>query len=145
MKCARWAQQRAFPIIADVSSWEDAQRAVQTTISEMGGFHVLVNDAGINPRSEGFFEINPADWTRAISVNFTGPFMMARAAVPHLREQGWGRIIGVTTSYTTMLRGAPYGPSKAGHEALISVMAHDLRDTASPSMPCCRAARWTPI
>ena len=46
-------------------------------------------------------------------------------------EQGFGRIIGVTTSMDTMWRkgGAPYGPSKAGHEALVAIMAQDLEGT----------------
>src|SRR5205085_1486795 len=47
----------------------------------------------------------------------------------HLLEQGWGRIIGVTTSLDTMIRGAPYGPSKAAHEAFIAVMARELEGT----------------
>ena len=45
--------------------------------------------------------------------------------------QGWGRIIGVTTSMDTMWRkgGTPYGPSKAGHEALVAAMAQELDGT----------------
>ena len=56
---------------------------------------------------------------------------MARAAVIHMLDQGWGRIIGVTTSMDTMWRkgGAPYGPSKAGHEALVAIMAQELEGT----------------
>jgi NAD(P)-dependent dehydrogenase (short-subunit alcohol dehydrogenase family) len=61
-------------------------------------------------------------------VNLSGAFFMARAVVGHLRDQGWGRIIGVTTSLDTMWRkgGTPYGPSKAGHEALVAAMAQEL-------------------
>lgn len=53
------------------------------------------------------------------------------AAVAHLLAQGWGRIIGVTTSMDTMWRkgGSPYGPSKAGHEALVAIMAQELEGT----------------
>ena len=45
--------------------------------------------------------------------------------------QKWGRIISVTTSMDTMWRkyGTPYGPSKAGHEALVAAMAGELADT----------------
>lgn len=119
----------AIPVVGDVSNWNDAQRTVETTIRTLGGLHVLVNNAGINPRTEGFWELASETWSKAIGVNLTGPFMMARAAVDHLRAQGWGRIIGVTTSLSTMLWGAPYGPSKAGHEALIAAMARDLQGT----------------
>ena len=56
---------------------------------------------------------------------------MAKAAVGPMLQQKWGRIIGVTTSLDTMYRagGAPYGPSKAGHEALIATIAQELEDT----------------
>ena len=66
-----------------------------------------------------------------IDVNLSGPFLMSHAVAPHMIEQGFGRIIGVTTSMDTMWRkgGAPYGPSKAGHEALVSIMAQDLEGT----------------
>ena len=48
---------------------------------------------------------------------------MARAAIGHLREQGWGRIVGVTTSLDTMIRNLPYGPSKSAHESFIAIIA----------------------
>jgi 3-oxoacyl-[acyl-carrier protein] reductase len=122
-------------IVGDVTKPEDAERAVQTTIQELGGLHILLNNAGINPRFESgqsgpaFSQITPDAWMRAFAVNVNGPFFMARAAVGHLLAQGWGRIIGVTTSLDTMLRSAPYGPTKAGHEAFISVMARELAGT----------------
>ena len=56
---------------------------------------------------------------------------MSRATAPHLLAQGWGRLISVTTSLDTMIRGhnAPYGPSKAGHEAFVATMAQELEGT----------------
>lgn len=113
-------------MVADVTNPADGERAVQRTIAELGGLHILVNNAGINPRSSNFWETKPDDWTRTMAVNLNGPFFMARAAAGHLRQQGWGRLISVTTSPDTMLRSLPYGPSKAGHEALVTVMAQHL-------------------
>jgi len=56
---------------------------------------------------------------------------MSRAVVGHMLNQGWGRIIGVTTSMDTMWRkhSTPYGPSKAGHEPLVAAMAQELEGT----------------
>lgn len=119
----------ALPILGDVTNPDDSEMAVRTTLTELGGLHILVNNAGINPRFDRFWELPPDAWTRTIMVNLSGPFFMARAAADHLREQGWGRIISVTTSLDTMLRTTPYGPSKAGHEALVAVMAQDLAGT----------------
>ena len=132
-----------LPIIADVTSPESAAHAVDRTISEMGGLHILVNNAGINPRTggftssgasgsnTGFWAIDPAAWLRVIDVNLSGPFLMSHAVAGHMVQQGFGRIIGITTSMDTMWRkgSAPYGPSKAGHEALVAIMAQDLEDT----------------
>ncbi len=118
-----------LPIAADVRDANDAETAVARTVEHFGGLHVLINNAGVNvPAVDGtaFWDIVPAAWERVIATNLSGAFYMARAAVPHLRAQGWGRIIGITTSLDTMLRSAPYGPSKAGHEALVAVMAREL-------------------
>ena len=129
----------AIGIVADVSSIEDTQRAVRETIEALGGLHILINNAGMaltfsDPhatRSPNFWEIDPAMWMRMVSVNMTGAFLMSRAAMPHFIEQGWGRIVGVTTSLDTMIRGhnAPYGPTKAGHEAFVATAAQELQGT----------------
>ena len=119
----------AVPIVGDVTNPEDAERAVETTIRELGGFNVLINNAGINPRNPlgpQFWKLQPDTFKQTMTVNICGPFNMASAAAEHLRQQGWGRIVGVTTSLDTMLRGTPYGPSKAAHEALVASMARDL-------------------
>lgn len=127
----------ALPIRTDITDPTAAEQAVHQTIAELGGLHILINNAGISPRSAGFitaqqstnfWDISPATWSRVVAVNLSGAFFMSRAVVGHLMGQGWGRIIGVTTSLDTMWRkgGTPYGPSKAGHEALVAAMAQEL-------------------
>jgi NAD(P)-dependent dehydrogenase (short-subunit alcohol dehydrogenase family) len=132
----------ALAVVADVTDPDAVAQAVRRTIAELGGLHILVNNAGTNPRAAGLastgqgqinhaWDISPEAWNRVVAVNFSGPFLMARAVVGHMLAQGWGRIIGVTTSLDTMYRkgGAPYGPSKAGHEALVAIMAQELEGT----------------
>ena len=127
----------ALPLRTDITDPAAAEQAVRRTIAALGGLHILVNNAGISPRSAefteaaqstNFWDISPVVWSRVIAVNLSGAFFMSRAVVGHLRDQGWGRIIGVTTSLDTMWRkgGTPYGPSKAGHEALVAAMAQEL-------------------
>ena len=125
--------------LVDVSSIVEAERSIQRTIEELGGLHILINNAGIAPRnmlmggeiSNNFWEIPADEWDRVVSVNSSGPFYMTRTVVPHMLAQGWGRIIGVTTSMNTMYRegGAPYGPSKAAHEALVAMASRELEGT----------------
>ena len=76
--------------------------------------------------------LTPADAVRTIiETNFFAPFLMARAAMPHLLDQGRGRIVNVTTSIPTMQRRGyfPYGPAKAGFEAATRVWAGDVEGT----------------
>ena len=125
--------------VVDVTSPREAEEAVARTIADMGGLHILVNNAGIAPRNmllggetrNNFWEVSAAEWDRVIAVNAGGPFYMARAVVPHFLAQGWGRIIGVTTSLNTMYNpgGTPYGPSKAAHEAFIAMASRELEGT----------------
>ena len=125
--------------IVDVTSIAEAERSIELTIKELGGLHILVNNAGIAPRNmlmggetkNNFWEVSPQEWDRVVAVNSSGPFYMTRTAVPHMLAQGWGRIIGVTTSMNTMYRegGTPYGPSKAAHEALVAMASRELEGT----------------
>ena len=125
--------------VVDVTSIGEAERSIERTIQELGGLHILVNNAGIAPRNmlmggetkNNFWEVPAEEWDRVVAVNSSGPFYMTRTVVPYMLAQGWGRIIGVTTSMNTMYRegGAPYGPSKAAHEALVAMASRELEGT----------------
>lgn len=124
-------------LVCDVSDPGSAEEAVRVAIDGLGGLHILVNNAGImNPSARGsggtrFWDITPDTWAGILAVNSNGPFYMARAVAGHMLAQGWGRIIGVTTSVDSMYRAGlcPYGPSKAVHEALVALMAQELEGT----------------
>ena len=125
-------------LVCDVSDPEAVENAVHTTVSGLGGLHVLINNAGTTNHSDrkggnvpNFWDVTPETWSRIIAVNASGSFFMARAVVGHMLNQGWGRIIGVTTSVDTMYRPGlcPYGPSKASHEALVALMSRELEGT----------------
>jgi NAD(P)-dependent dehydrogenase (short-subunit alcohol dehydrogenase family) len=127
-------------VTADLAQPESCTRIVAEVLGRFGKIDVLVNNAGIgqgairpdqrdNPIR--FWEITPEQWSRFVAVNATAPLMLARAAAPHMIERKRGRIIGVTTSLGTMMRGgyALYGASKAAAEAAHAVMAADLAGT----------------
>ena len=125
-------------LVCDVSDSDGAEEAVRKTIAALGDLHILINNAGIIHSSKtavgnrtSFWDITPETWSRVVAVNSSGSFYMARACVGHMLAQGWGRIIGVTTSVDSMYREGmcPYGPSKAAHEALVALMARELEGT----------------
>ncbi len=127
-------------IKTDITSVDDAENAIATAIKDLGGLHVLINCAGLgmptlrvdywNNRLY-FWEADPDKWQRLMDVNVRGAFLMARAAAPHLIEQKWGRVVNVTTSMNTMIRGGnmPYGQSKASLEAASNAWADDFKDS----------------
>jgi gluconate 5-dehydrogenase len=103
----------------------------------LGGIDLLVNNAGIgmrtvNPRflsdPQPFWEVAPDGLRDVLETKVTGCFLMARAVVPLMLEQGGGRIVTISMNEATMVRRGfvPYGPSGAAVEALSRVMAADL-------------------
>jgi NAD(P)-dependent dehydrogenase (short-subunit alcohol dehydrogenase family) len=128
------------PMLADAASDANCQRVVNETLREFGSVHILVNNAGRGMRfvSEKFFdtptkfwETDPAVWKLIIDTNVNGPFLMARAAAPHMMRQRWGRIINISMNHETMGRPgfSPYGPSKAALESETVIWAQDLAGT----------------
>jgi 3-oxoacyl-[acyl-carrier protein] reductase len=128
------------PITADVTSEADCRRVVEESIRLFGGLHILVNNAARGMRfvSESFLE-KPAlfwqsdtqAWRMIVDTNVNGPYLMARAAVPHLIAYRWGRIINISITGATMRRSgfSPYGPSKAALESETIIWARDLAGT----------------
>ena len=66
-----------------------------------------------------------------VATNVNGPFLMARAAAPHMMRQRWGRIVNISINHETMRRAgfSPYGPSKAALESETIIWAQDLDGT----------------
>ena len=113
----------------DISRYEECEAAIALARARLGGLHILVNNGAlgmgvirIDHMTElvEIHEIAPEMWDRFVTVDLSGAWYMTRAAIDGLLAQGWGRIVNVTTSFFTMLRGRfhPYGPAKAGLEAM---------------------------
>jgi gluconate 5-dehydrogenase len=124
----------------DVRDEASVARAVDQAWSRLGGLDMLVNNAGIgmrtvNPRfmtePQGFWEVPVEGFRSVIDTNLTGYFLVAREVTPRLLAAGGGRIVNISMNYSTMQRAGfvPYGPSRAGAEALSRIMAADLRGT----------------
>jgi 3-oxoacyl-[acyl-carrier protein] reductase len=126
-------------IVADVGRDDSADWIVASTLQAFGRLDILVNNAGVGPNTVrpgasptgDFRKVEPADFRRILEVNTVGPFLMTRAAVGHMVDQHWGRVINVTTSLDSMWRKGmlPYGGSKAANEAHCCIMAEELSGT----------------
>ncbi len=136
---SRHGPDRVLALPYDILDYGQCERAVAETLEHFGALHGVVNNAALGqlnviaPGAEDtnckFFEADPHRWAQVIRVNVLGTYHMCRAAVGHLKNQGWGRLVNVTTSIGTMQRSgnSPYGPSKGAIESETLVFAADLQ------------------
>ena len=121
---------RAAVIAADVGKAADCQSLVDKVVGELGRIDVLVNMASIYA-SKPFDETTEQDWQRNIDVNLRSVFLCAKAAVPHMRRQGGGRIVNFADWLARSGRPAyqgfvAYYTAKAGVIALTEALALEL-------------------
>lgn len=113
---------------ADVSRADAVEGMVQAAVSAWGDLHILCSNAGIFP-SARLENLSEAEWDRVQAINLKAAFLATKAALPHLRKSGSGRIV-VTSSITGPITGYPgwahYGASKAGLLGFVRSAALEL-------------------
>jgi 3-oxoacyl-[acyl-carrier protein] reductase len=82
---------------ADLASAQGIQSVVAATVERFGGVDVLVNNSGGPPRGR-FPDLSDEDWRQAFETLTLNFVRSVREVVPHMREKGWGRIIGIQSS-----------------------------------------------
>ena len=91
---------RAIPLVFDATSTEQSTRMVDDAAAQLGGLHILVNSASLpggSSSATGPVEtVDEEDLLRDFDVKYVGALRCAKAAIPHLKEQGWGRIINIS-------------------------------------------------
>ena len=117
----------ALAFKADVSDPGACQKAVATTLDRFGRLDALVNNAGIVEPIAAVVRSDPDRWQYNIAVNLLGPFYLAHAAIPELRNQN-GRIINVSSgAATTAIENASaYCAAKAAVIQLTKCVAMEL-------------------
>lgn len=116
-------------VLADISSPEDNRRVIEQTVDEHGGIDVLALNAGTQHMAPiGEFPVE--EWHRLTGVMLTGPFLMMRAAWPHLVRSGSGRVVATasTSSYVGEKYKAAYVAAKHGLLGLVKVAALEGAD-----------------
>ena len=87
---------KSVAIAGDVSNPAEAVSMVEQTIAELGGLHVLVNNAGI-VKDTLIFNMEPEDWQSVMNVNFGGVFNSTKATLGHFMAQREGSIINISS------------------------------------------------
>jgi NAD(P)-dependent dehydrogenase (short-subunit alcohol dehydrogenase family) len=120
----------ALALPCDVTREEDIERVVQTAIGELSRVDILINNAGVGIRGK-IDQIAVKDWDNGFAVNLRGVFLMTRAVVPHMKQQGGGHIVNISS--VAGIVGNPglsaYNATKFGlmgfSEALMLELRHD--------------------
>jgi NAD(P)-dependent dehydrogenase (short-subunit alcohol dehydrogenase family) len=118
---------RAIGVELDVTSADSWSAAAGLVAGELGGLDILVNNAALMAEitTMDMLEISIEEWDRVHRVNLTGPLLGVRAAVPHMRERGWGKIIN-QSSGGAFLGGGPYRSAKLALHSLTVGFARQL-------------------
>ena len=112
---------------ADVTEESQVVRLGQAVMEKFGAIHILINNAGINIRKP-VTDFTLAEWRLVLDTNLTGAFLLCRAFVPHMKGQGYGRILNLTSimSHVALPGRAAYAASKAGLLGFTKALALEL-------------------
>jgi NAD(P)-dependent dehydrogenase (short-subunit alcohol dehydrogenase family) len=121
---------RAIAIEANLADPAACERAVAKTVEAFGRLDVLVNMAS-RYRAKPFDALTPQDWDEQLAIDLRAAFLCSRAAVPHLRQAGGGRIVNFADWVAASRRPRykdflPYYVAKAGVIALTEALALEL-------------------
>jgi 3-oxoacyl-[acyl-carrier protein] reductase len=113
-------------IAADVSDSDSVQTAVDRVVAELGGLHILVNNAGVT-RDNLLFKMSEDDWDLVMGVHLRGAFLMTRAAQKHFVAQTYGKIVCLSSVSALGNRGqANYAAAKMGIQGFVRTLGIEL-------------------
>jgi len=128
---------KALIVMGDVSKVLECRRIVQETVDHFGRLDILVNNAG-GGHHQPFEEVTEADYDQQLDLHLKGPFFLSQAAVLHMRKQGGGRIINISSEQVYI--GYPslthYTAAKAGLRTLTKSLALALAPTITVNTVC---------
>ncbi len=118
---------QAFPYQANVADLREAAAMVQFVQKQLGGLHILVNNAGIT-RDNLVMLLRDEDWDQVLAVNLKGAFNCTRAAARAMLKARWGRIINISSvaGIAGNAGQANYAASKGGLIAFTKTVAKEL-------------------
>jgi len=117
---------RSVGIGCDVSDSAAVEAAVARVVEELGGLHLLVNNAGVT-RDNLLFKMTEQDWDVVMGVHLRGAFLMTKAAQQHFVAQKYGRIVNLSSVSALGNRGqANYSAAKMGIQGFTRTIAIEL-------------------
>jgi 3-oxoacyl-[acyl-carrier protein] reductase len=117
----------AVVLMGDVGTADEAKRLAAVALERFGTIDILANNAAIRPH-KGFLETSEAEWHRVIDVDLNAAMLFARAFLPGMIAQGWGRIVNFTGLNAIMgnPNGAHISAAKHGVWGLTKALAREF-------------------
>ncbi|TIC87507.1 glucose 1-dehydrogenase [Nocardioides sp. GY 10113] len=117
---------KAIGVGCNVADAESASAAVERVVAELGGIHVLVNNAGVT-RDNLLFKMTEVDWDLVMGVHLKGAFLMTQAAQKHFVEQRYGKVVNISSTSALGNRGqANYSAAKMGIQGFTRTLGIEL-------------------
>jgi 3-oxoacyl-[acyl-carrier protein] reductase len=119
---------RAIAVVTDVTKYESLDVMFERAVAAFGRVDIVVIGAGVAAENKLVEESDPATWRKSIDVNLIGAFHTAKAAIPHLRKSGGGKmiLIGSGMGHRAGPTRSAYASSKAGLRMLSRILAQEL-------------------
>jgi len=113
----------------DVSNEMDVSNVIESTFNQLGGCHILVNNAGIYGPKGDIEEVDWAEWIKAIEINVYGSVLMCRELIPHFKKQRYGKVIQLSGGGATnpLPKISAYAVSKAAIVRFAETLAEEVR------------------
>lgn len=116
----------AFPAQLDVTSRSEVEGVVEKVVERYDRLDILVNNAGVT-RDDLIYKMKDEDWSAVLNVHLNGAFLCSRAAQKYMVENGYGRIVNVSSTSALGNRGqANYSAAKAGLQGFTKTLALEL-------------------
>ena len=121
----------AEAVECDITDWISVKNATETSINSSEKIDILVNSAGIAGPNDTVVDYDNKAWDQIISVNLTGTYYVNKAVVPHMKANGYGRIVNIASvaGKDGNPNASAYSASKAGVIALTKSLGKELADS----------------
>ena len=100
---------------ADITIEAQVEALISKVVADFGTIDIVLHNAGVSKNGMSW-KTAEADWSETLAVNLTGPFLVSKHAIPHMRSANFGRILFMSSvvAQTGFIGTAAYAASKAG-------------------------------
>ncbi len=120
---------KAIAVSADVTNYQDVERARDETLKALGRIDILVNNAGIAGMNTTTWDYPIEEWRKVMSINLDGQFHCCKALVPGMMAQNYGRIVNIAS--IAGKEGNPNAPAYSASKAAVIALTKSLaKETA---------------